>query len=86
MTENEIIIGVIIAAALFLGWIWWPKKEEEAKLDPVNPEPAPAPAPVKEEAPMAKATTKKAPAKKAPTKKAPAKKAPAKKAVKKGKK
>ena len=85
MTENEIIAGVVIAAVVVLGWIWWPKKEVEAKLDPVQPEATPAPALAKEEA-VAKATTKKAPAKKAPAKKAPAKKAPAKKAVKKGKK
>ena len=51
MTENEIIIGVVIAAAFLLGWIWWPKKEE-AKLDSVEPAPAPAEEPSAEATPQ----------------------------------
>ena len=73
MTNEMIGWGIAILGAIVLFWAWWPKdnKKEEAKLDPVKPEPAP----VKEEAPVAtKKATKKAAA---PKKAAPAKKAPA---------
>ena len=60
---NDMIIwGGLVLAIVVFGWLVWPKDEKPAQLDPVKPEPAPEP--VKEEAPVAKATTKKAPAKK----------------------
>ena len=77
---NDMYIwGGIIAAVVVLAWLWWPKKEEPAKLDEAKEEPKvdPVAAPVNPQ--ITDAVTQAKPKKTtAPVKKAPAKKAAAK--------
>ena len=73
MTENEIIVGVVIAAVAALAWIWWPKKKvSEALEEAKNDEPTVA-VNVSVNPQITDSVTQAAPAKK----KAPAKKAAA---------